>query len=131
MRALVDTNAWLWFSGSSHRLGPQTRALLIDPKNELFFSHASAWEFAIKAGLGKIAGIGDPAAYMRSRLRRQRIVPLAITLDHVLAVAALPAHHRDPFDRLLVAQAQAESLTIVTSDPHLVLYGVPVHDATI
>jgi PIN domain nuclease of toxin-antitoxin system len=130
VRALVDTNAWLWFSGSSHRLGPQTRGLLIDSKNELFLSHASAWEFAIKAGLGKIAGVGDPAAYMRSRLRRQRIAPLAITLDHVLAVAALPAHHRDPFDRLLVAQAQAESLTIVTSDPHLARYGVPVHDAT-
>jgi PIN domain nuclease of toxin-antitoxin system len=130
MRALLDTNAWLWFSASSHRLGPKTRALLVDPANELFLSLASAWEFSIKAGLGKIVGAGDPAAYVRTRLRRQQIAPLAITLEHVLAVAMLPSHHRDPFDRLLVAQAQAESLTIVTSDPYLARYGIPIHDAT-
>jgi PIN domain nuclease of toxin-antitoxin system len=130
MRALLDTNAWLWFAGSSQRLGANTRALLIDPANEFFLSIASAWEFSIKAGLGKIDGVHDPAAFIRTSLRLQRITPLAISLDHVVAVAKLPAHHRDPFDRLLVAQAQAESLTIVTSDPHLARYGVPIHDAT-
>jgi PIN domain nuclease of toxin-antitoxin system len=103
---------------------------LVDPANELFLSLASAWEFSIKAGLGKITGVGDPAVYLRTRLRRQQIVPLGITLDHVLAVAALPSHHGDPFDRLLVVQAQAESLTIVTSGPHLARYDVDVHDAT-
>jgi len=129
MRALLDTNAWLWFTGRSERLGPLTRALVRDRSNEMLLSIASAWEVAIKGGLGKISGIGDPAAFVRTRLRRQHILTLGVTLDHVLAVAALPAHHRDPFDRLLVAQAQAESLTIITADAHLALYDVKVHDA--
>jgi PIN domain nuclease of toxin-antitoxin system len=130
MRALLDTHAWLWFTGRSERLGPNTRALLRDRTNEIHLSVASAWEVAIKAGLGKIIGVGDPAVYVRTRIRRQQILTLGITLDHVLAVAALPAHHRDPFDRLLVAQAQAESLTIITADPQLSRYDVPVHDAS-
>jgi PIN domain nuclease of toxin-antitoxin system len=130
MRALLDTHAWLWFTGSSQRLGSQTRALLVDPANEVFLSLASAWEFSIKAGLGKVSGIGDPATFLRKGLARQRILPLGITLDHVIAVSALPAHHRDPFDRLLIVQAQAESLTIVTSDPKFHEYAVAVHDAS-
>jgi PIN domain nuclease of toxin-antitoxin system len=130
MRALLDTNAWLWFTGRSERLGPRTSALLRDPQTELHFSLASAWEIAIKAGLGKITGVGDPATFIRTRLRRQRIAQLGISLEHVLAVASLPTHHRDPFDRLLVAQAQAESLTIVSGDRHLRLYDVDFHDAT-
>jgi PIN domain nuclease of toxin-antitoxin system len=130
MRALLDTNAWLWFTGRSERLGPRTLALLRDPQNELHFSIASAWEISIKAGLGKIAGVGDPATFVRTRLRRQRIAQLGISLDHVLAVSNLPRHHRDPFDRLLVAQAQAESLTIISGDQHIRLYDVAFHDAT-
>lgn len=130
MRALLDTNAWLWFTGQSGRLGPRTTELLRDPHNELHLSLASAWEIAIKASLGKIAGIGDPATFVRTRLRRQRIAQLEISLEHVLAVASLPGHHRDPFDRLLVVQAQAESLTIVSGDRHLRLYDVAFHDAT-
>lgn len=129
MRALLDTNAWLWFTGRSERLGPQTRALLQDRSNELHLSIASAWEVAIKGGLGKIRGVGDPAVFVRTRLRRQHVLTLGITFDHVLAVAALPLHHRDPFDRLLVVQAQAESLTIITSDRDISRYDVPVHDA--
>jgi PIN domain nuclease of toxin-antitoxin system len=130
MRALLDTNAWLWFTGRSERLGPLTRALLRDTSNDLHFSLASAWEIAIKGALGKIGGVGDPATFVRTRLRRQHIGTLAITLDHVLAVSALPPHHRDPFDRLLIAQAQAESLTIITADQAFAQYAVPVHDAT-
>ena len=73
--------------------------------------------------------MGDPGVFVRTRLARQRIALLAITLDHLLAVANLPNHHRDPFDRLLVAQAQAGSLTIITADRELALYEVTVHDA--
>jgi PIN domain nuclease of toxin-antitoxin system len=130
MRALLDTNAWLWFTGRSERLGPRTRALLKDHSNEMHLSVASAWEVAIKGGLGKIRGVGDPAEFVRTRLRRQHVLTLGITLDHVLAVAALPLHHRDPFDRLLIVQAQAESLTIITADRDMSRYDVPVHDAT-
>jgi PIN domain nuclease of toxin-antitoxin system len=129
MRALLDTSAWLWFTGRSERLGPRTRALLTDRSHEVHVSIASAWEIAIKGALGKIRGVGDPAVFFRTRLRRQHFLTLGITLDHVLAVAALPLHHRDPFDRLLVAQAQAESLVIITSDRDLSRYDVRVHDA--
>jgi PIN domain nuclease of toxin-antitoxin system len=130
MRALLDTSAWLWFVGRSERLGPRTRALLGDTANVLHFSIASAWEIAIKGSLGKITGVGDAAVFVRTRLRRQQIVTLGISLDHVLGVANLPPHYRDPFDRLLVAQAQVESLTIVTADRKIGRYDVPVHDAT-
>lgn len=129
MRALLDTSAWLWFTGRSERLGPRTLALLKDRSNELHFSVASAWEVAIKGGLGKIRGVGDPTEFVRTRLRRQHVVTLGVTLDHVLAVAALPLHHRDPFDRLLIVQAQAESLTIITADRDMSRYDVRVHDA--
>jgi len=129
MRALLDTSAWLWFVGRSERLGPQTRTLLGDKANVLHFSIASAWEIAIKGGLGKISGVGDAAAFVRTRLQRQQIVTLGISLDHVLGVANLPPHHRDPFDRLLVAQAQVESLTIITADRKIGRYDVAVHDA--
>ena len=95
----------------------------------LHFSIASAWEIAIKGGLGKISGVGDAAAFVRTRLQRQQIVTLGISLDHVLGVANLPPHHRDPFDRLLVAQAQVESLTIITADRKIGRYDVAVHDA--
>jgi PIN domain nuclease of toxin-antitoxin system len=130
MRALLDTHAWLWFTGRSRRLGTETQTLLMDPANEVFLSLASAWEISIKGALGKISGIGDPATFVRTRLARQQILTLGITLDHVLAVAALPIHHRDPFDRLLIVQAQAESLTIVTSDPKFRQYSIAVHDAS-
>jgi PIN domain nuclease of toxin-antitoxin system len=130
VRALIDANAWLWFTGNSDRLGPQTRSLMVDPANDLFLSVVSAWEIVIKARLGKLDGIGDPAAFIRARLRRQRIVPLPVALDHALAVETLPLHHRDPFDRLLIAQAQAEALVIITSDRALWKYDVDLHDAS-
>jgi PIN domain nuclease of toxin-antitoxin system len=130
VRALLDTGAWLWFTGSSDRLGPRTRELLQEPTNDLYLSLVSVWEVAIKAAKGKIEGIGDPSVFVRTRLRRQQVSPLGISLDHVLAVASLPQHHGDPFDRLLIAQAQAESLTIVTSDRQIAQYAVTVHDAS-
>ena len=127
-RALLDTHVWLWSTGASHRLGARTRTLIEDSANELWLSVASAWEIAIKSKRGLELGV-EADEYVRSRLRLGRIRQLDIRLDHVLAVARLPEHHRDPFDRLLVAQAQAENLVLVTADPQLRRYDVPVLDA--
>ncbi len=113
----------------SERLGKRTRALLADPDNELRLSTASAWEVVIKASLGKLEVVGEPASFLRTRLAKQRIVPLGIGFEHVLGVAALPNIHRDPFDRLIVAQALYEDMTLVTSDVALKKYGVIVVDA--
>jgi PIN domain nuclease of toxin-antitoxin system len=128
-RALLDTHVWLWSTGASHRLGARTRTLIEDPANELWLSVASGWELAIKARRGLDLGI-PVDEYVRSRLRLGRVRALDIRLEHVLAVANLPEHHRDPFDRLLIAQARAESLILVTADPQMERYEVPVHDAT-
>ena len=128
-RALLDTHVWLWSTGASNRLGARTRNLIEDPANELWLSVASAWELAIKARRGLELGIAVDE-YVRSRLRLGRIRQLDIRLDHVLAVASLPEHHRDPFDRLLIVQARAEDLVLITADPQMGRYGVAVHDAT-
>jgi PIN domain nuclease of toxin-antitoxin system len=93
-------------------------------ENELYFSAASAWEIAIKARLGKLAVPGNPALYVPRRSRESGILSLPITEEHALSIAELPMHHADPFDRMLVAQAQLENLTIVTSDSAFERYDV-------
>jgi PIN domain nuclease of toxin-antitoxin system len=128
-RALLDTHVWLWSTGASDRLGVRTRSLIEDPANELWLSVASGWELAIKSRRGLELGI-PVDEYVRSRLRLGRIRALDIRLDHVLAVADLPEHHRDPFDRLLISQARAENLLLVTADAQIARYDVSVHDAT-
>ncbi len=129
MRLLLDTNAWLWMTLASERLGPQTHALLANSENELLLSVVSAWEVIIKAQLGKLRVSGAPEDFVRTRLRLQSIASLEVSLDHVLAVAHLPTHHRDPFDRLIVAQAQSEGLTLVSSDQQLAAYPIAFQDA--
>ena len=126
---LLDTNAWLWISGAGDRLGGGARALVADSSNDVVFSVVNAWEVAIKAKLGKLELVGDPGDYVRSRLRAQRLRVLPCSLDHVLSVANLPDHHRDPFDRLLVAQAITENLAILSSDERLRAYDVEWLDA--
>lgn len=114
---------------ASERLGPRTYALLADSQNALFLSVVSAWEIVIKAQLGKLHVDGAPEDFVRTRLRLQSIAALEVSLDHVLAVAHLPPHHRDPFDRLIVAQAQSEGLALVSGDRQLAAYPIVFHDA--
>jgi PIN domain nuclease of toxin-antitoxin system len=130
VRLLLDTNAWLWMTLASERLGPRTYALLADSANAVFLSVVSAWEIVIKAQLGKLRVDGAPEDFVRTRLRLQSIASLEVSLDHVLAVAHLPSHHRDPFDRLIVAQAQSEGLVLVSGDQQLGAYPVAFHDAS-
>jgi PIN domain nuclease of toxin-antitoxin system len=100
----------------SKRLSPQTRALLQDPENQLFLSAASSWEIAIKYALGKLPLPLPPMEYVLSRMETSGTLPLPVQHSHALHAGGLPRHHADPFDRLLIAQAQLENLKILTVD---------------
>jgi PIN domain nuclease of toxin-antitoxin system len=122
---LLDTHVFLWLQVEPRRVGPHL-ARLEDPAARLLLSAASSWEIAIKHGLGRLRLPEAPSTYVPSRARAIGAELVAVEHRHALAVAALPPHHRDPFDRLLVAQAGADGLTIVTADAALAAYDVPL-----
>jgi PIN domain nuclease of toxin-antitoxin system len=122
VRLLVDSNAFIWAYARPSELSMPARQALGDADNERFISLASLWEIAIKQSTGKLELTNDIA----SAIDDLALAPLAITLPHVARTRSLPFHHRDPFDRMLVAQAMEEGLTIVTRDRRLEAYGVPV-----
>ena len=124
MRVLLDTQAWLWMQAAPARFSPGARQLVEDPATTLLLSAASSWEIAIKYGLGKLELPDPPDVYVPDRMRFGGVTPLPIEHSHALRVAALDLHHRDPFDRLLVAQAQVEKLPILSADPVFERYGV-------
>lgn len=123
MRAILDTHVLLWWLTDSDRLSARARELLLDPESELYWSAASSWELAIKVGIGRLILPEPPRLFVPRVLREQAIRPLAITHAHTLAVAELPPHHRDPFDRLLVAQCALEGLEAVSADSVFDRYG--------
>ena len=129
MRFLVDTHCWLWLQASPERLAPEMLSQLADPDNELLLSAASSWEIAIKFALGKLPLPEPPAVYVPRRMAASGSRGLAVEHAHTLRVADLPTHHRDPFDRLLIAQAQIEKLTIVTVDRQFERYDVDLRFA--
>jgi PIN domain nuclease of toxin-antitoxin system len=126
MKVLLDTHCWLWMQAEPDRFSSETRKLLLDPDNELFLSAASSWEIAIKYALGKLPLPEPPSTYVPSRLQSSGVIGLAIEHAHALHVESLPPHHRDPFDRLLIAQAQLEELPIMTADRALASYSVTI-----
>ena len=117
MRALLDTHAFLWWLSDDERLSEAARATIRDPVNVVLVSAASAWEIAIKSALGRLDLPEPPDSYVPDRIARSGFVELPITAAHALRVAALPLHHRDPFDRLLVAQSNAEGVPLVSTRP--------------
>lgn len=124
MKVLLDTHVWLWWITEPERL-PQTLAVAIeDPANEPLLSVASSWEIAIKFSLGKLPLPEPPQKLVPSRLMRDGIGTLHIEHRHALHVATLPFHHHDPFDRLLIAQAQIEGIPIATVDAKFKPYDV-------
>ena len=126
MRILLDTHAFLWWITGDQRLSQRSIECISDGSNELFFSVASGWEIAIKAGLGRI-DIPDPLdRFVSEHLFRNHMDVLAIQLSHALHVVTLPQFHRDPFDRMLISQAQIERLPILSSDKLLAAYDVEV-----
>ncbi len=124
MRLLLDTQAWFWMHLSSERLRPEIRDRFVDSGSELLLSAASSWEIAIKYSLGKLPE--PPGTYIPSRMRRDDVDALPVTHVHALHVATLPHHHGDPFDRLIIAQAQIERVPLVTSDRQFARYDVEV-----
>ena len=126
MRALLDTHTFLWWTLDEARLSPRARRFLGDSSNTLFLSAASAWELVIKAQLGKLKLPHHPDRFIREQLSLNAIESLPVVLDHALQVLTLPDHHRDPFDRMLVAQSRVEKLPILTADPQIRAYGVEV-----
>lgn len=125
MRLLLDTHLLLWAAASSKRLPPEAREILEDGTNEAYYSAASIWEIAIKSSIARKDFRIDLDA-LRSALPKMQLVELPITASHAAGVTRLPPIHRDPFDRLLVAQSMAEPLTLLTNDALLAEYGASV-----
>jgi len=120
LRLLIDTQAFLWWMAGAPRLSASAREAIGDPANAVHFSIASAWEIEIKRAIGKLRAPHDLAAAIKT----EGFDLLPVELSHIAALAGLPAHHRDPFDRMLLAQAQVEGLRLVSADTVFRRYGV-------
>lgn len=125
MKLLLDTHLLLWAAGHPNRLSATARSLIENPENELLFSVASIWEVVIKRGLGRNDFQADPRL-LRRGLLDNGYGELPILSDHVVAIDSLPGIHKDPFDRVLVAQASVEGITLLTTDSLLAQYPGPI-----
>ena len=121
MKLLLDSHAFLWWLTEDPKLKAEARQAVADPASVVYVSAATVWELSIKAALGKLDLDG---ADLAEEIEANDFVELPVTARHSLAAAALPRHHEDPFDRMLIAQAQIEDLTIVTRDPAFRAYGI-------
>jgi len=126
MKYLLDTMVWLWSVGAVGKIGDAGLRVLEDRDLEIYLSAVSAWEIAIKARLGKYKLPEAPDRYVPRKLEQQGIRILPVALDHSVKVFHLPLHHHDPFDHLLIAQAMAEGMTILTSDRAFARYPVDI-----
>ena len=126
MKFLLDTHIFLWWILEHPKLPRFARDMLTNPDNELYLSSASTWEMIIKSTLGKLSLPASPETFIRHQLYLNEITPLYITTEHTFALATLPMIHKDPFDRMLIAQAIYEDLTLITDDPTIKQYHVKV-----
>ncbi len=124
MRLLVDTHALLWFELDDARLGVKAKELMSSGENELLLSTASLWEVALKVGLGKLTLFEPYHSFMDHVITEYELVLLPIRLNHTAVLIELPFHHRDPFDRLLIAQAISEEIPLLSGDSVFDAYGV-------
>jgi PIN domain nuclease of toxin-antitoxin system len=118
MRLLLDTHVFLWWLNNDRQLGADTRRAIEKPENTVFVSAATAWEIAVKRGSGKLEAPGDIVEW----IEQSSFSGLPIAVEHAVAAAELPMHHSDPFDRVLVAQAQLEEMTLVSHDDAVHMY---------
>ena len=126
MKVLLDTHAFLWWITDNPQLSLQARNIISDGKNEIFLSAASGWEIAIKTQLGRLKFPDKPELFVSKQMAINAIQGLPIQISHALHVYNLPNHHQDPFDRMLVSQAQLEGMHILTSDSQISEYHVKV-----
>ena len=129
MRVLLDTHVWIWCRAEPDRLSGRVRRIIESPRTAVYFSAASAWELAIKSDAGRLRLPESPEQVLSASLEEDRFEELPIRLRHALMTTTLPPLHGDPFDRLLIAQARCERLTLVTADERVLAYGGPVTDA--
>lgn len=123
---LLDTHVWLWLNVAPERLSPRSLEILSSPRNEVFLSPASSWEIAIKCAAGKLSLPEPPDVYIPHRMAANGINPLPVHHGHALRAAALPVYHKDPFDRMLIAQAQVEKMKLMTVDGQFDDYDVEI-----
>ncbi|HET9201471.1 MAG TPA: type II toxin-antitoxin system VapC family toxin [Dehalococcoidia bacterium] len=126
MNLLLDTQVLLWWLGDEPSLGDAAREVIARGRNQIYVSAASVWEISIKQALGKLEAPGD----LLQQLEAGGFEPLPISLEHAYAAGSLPRHHDDPFDRMLVAQAQVEGFALATADPRMSRYDVEVLPAS-
>lgn len=124
MRVLLDTHVWLWMWGEPERLRNEARTIVEDPATELNVSAVSAWEIATKHAAGRLKLPTSAEVWLGDPRHRRDVTELSITFAHAIRAGALPPHHRDPFDRMLVAQAQIEQLVLISADPKVTAYEV-------
>jgi len=126
LKLLLDTHVFLWAISDPDRLSSRARELIKDARNEVLLSVVSAWEIAVKASLGKLAVPHPAVTFVQRQLERHQIGVLPLRLSHLSALEKLPWHHRDPFDRMLVAQCLDEGASLITVDVQLRRYGVEI-----
>ena len=127
MKLLLDTHAFLWWITDDPQLSPKARELISDSHNTMYWSAASSWEVSIKYALGRLPLPETPEQFLPVELGKNRIESLSVIDVHAFQAGRLPRHHGDPFDRMLVAQAQVESLAILSNDLILTHYDVDIH----
>lgn len=120
MKLLLDTHILLWWLGDSPKLSKRSREQIANPEHLIYVSVATAWEISIKRALGKLSAPND----LEDALQSNGFETLPIKLDHALLAGALPRHHDDPFDRLIIAQSKLEHFTLLTQDKHFTLYDI-------
>ncbi len=123
MRLLIDTHILVWMAGEPERLSPAAAAAVVNPDNAVFVSAVSLWEIAVKRALGRLS---FPLERLDALLAEMGVEVLDLTAAHAVAAGGLPRHHDDPFDRALVAQARVEGMSLVSADPAVARYDVPV-----
>jgi len=126
MKLLLDTHTFLWWITDAPQISATARDLISDGNNVLYWSAASSWEVSIKYALGRLPFPDTPERFLPFELAQNRIESIPVIDDHAFHAGQLPRHHRDPFDRMLVAQAQIESLILLSNDPQLTFYDVRV-----
>ena len=124
MRVLLDTHTLLWWLDGDRRLSRRARTVIADDDNSVLVSAASAWEISTKVRLGKLPGAIEVAAELPAILRQQNFEPLSVSIVHALRAGNLPGPHRDPFDRMLIAQAQDDDLALLSNERVFDTYGV-------
>jgi len=126
MKVLLDTHTFLWWITDDPKLSLRVRGIINDGENEIFISAITGWEIAIKAQIGRLKLPDQPQHFILEQLKINGMKSLPIEMRHALHISTLPIHHQDPFDRILIAQAQMEELSILSADPQFGKYDVTI-----